>query len=257
MTFLLYLVKVRKALNGNNIEIPYKDLTYGKIIGTCTQEVLNLCNELKMAQQLKMNKTEGSHKKKRSRRRSKEERVARKKSRKCNRFTKDRSGRDLSKVKRYRCGHFGHIASNCKLNKLKTLELDGETYDKVYGLLYTSGLDDNYELDLGLNIEFLDLSDNDNNIDNPCTTCQGNDCNCEDDEIYKLQSQFQDFNMNTITLIISSSSKPFESKKNDSNDFEYAAPYSLKEVDDWFLKRNTFFVKDSSFDDLKIKVQNL
>ncbi|KAG5590797.1 hypothetical protein H5410_041311 [Solanum commersonii] len=52
----LFVERVHKALKGNNIEIPYKDLTYGKIIGTCTQEGLNLCNELKMARQLKMDK---------------------------------------------------------------------------------------------------------------------------------------------------------------------------------------------------------
>ncbi|KAG5590784.1 hypothetical protein H5410_041298 [Solanum commersonii] len=33
---LLFAERVHKALRGNNIEIPYKDLTYGKIIGTCT-----------------------------------------------------------------------------------------------------------------------------------------------------------------------------------------------------------------------------
>ncbi|KAG5599891.1 hypothetical protein H5410_031261, partial [Solanum commersonii] len=203
--------------------------------------------------------TEGSHKKRRSRRRSKEEHEARKSSRKSKRFTKDRSRRDLAKIKCYNCGHFGHIAPNCKLTNLKTLELDGDTYEKVYGLLYTSGSDDDYESNSGSNIELLDLSDNDNNGDNPCTTCQGNDCYFEDDEIYKLQLQFQDFNINTITSdnviellkeitdsklqekIInlatsnearSSSSKPFENKKNDLNNFEYSAPYSLKEVDD-------------------------
>ncbi|KAG5610763.1 hypothetical protein H5410_022044 [Solanum commersonii] len=202
---------------------------------------------------------EGSHRKRRSRRRSKEECEARKSSCKSHRFTKDRSQRDLYKVKCYKCGHLSHIVSNCKLNKLKTLELDGETYEKIYGLLYTSGSDDDYESGSGSDIKLLNLSDNDNNYDNPCTTCQGNTCTCEDDEIYKLQSQFQDFNMNTITSgnviellkevtysklrekIINlatsnesslSSSKPFENKKNNLNDFEYSAPYSLKEVDD-------------------------
>ncbi|KAG5598831.1 hypothetical protein H5410_030201 [Solanum commersonii] len=270
--------KVRKALRGNNVEIPYKDLTYGKIIGTCTQEGLNLCNELKMTRQLKMD-------------------MLREKSQLgdfCAQFdlpdptaksgNKDRSGRDLVKIKCYKCGYLGHIAPNCKQNKLKTLELDGETYEKVYGLLYTSGSNDNYEFNSGSDIELLDLSDNDNNDANPCTTCQDNDCNCENDEIYKLQLQFQDFNMNTITSdnviellkeiidsklrekIIdlaasnetsSSSSKPFENKKNDLSDFENSAPYSLKEAGDHFLKRNTFSEQDSSFDDLKIEVENL
>ncbi|KAG5599888.1 hypothetical protein H5410_031258 [Solanum commersonii] len=38
----LFAERVRKALRGNSIENPYKDLTYGKSIGTCTQEGLNL-----------------------------------------------------------------------------------------------------------------------------------------------------------------------------------------------------------------------
>ncbi|KAG5615881.1 hypothetical protein H5410_015705 [Solanum commersonii] len=270
----------RKTLRGGHGEIPYANLSYGKIIGTCTQEVLNLCNELKMARQLKMDKlretsqlgdlceqfglsnliakssnpdkyykfsrTEGSHRKRKSRRRSKEDCEARKSSRKSNRFTKDRSGRDLSKIKCYKCGKLGHISPNCRLNKLKVLELDEETYEMVYGMLYTSDSDDDYESGLGSNITLFDSSDNDNNHANPCDTFQGQDCHCEDDEIYKLQSQFQDFNMNTIT-----------SDNNDSNDFEYSAPYSLKEVDDRLLKRNTSPEKDSSFNDLKIEVENL
>ncbi|KAG5590097.1 hypothetical protein H5410_040611 [Solanum commersonii] len=121
----LFAERVRKALRGGHGEIPYKDLTYGKNIETCTQEGLNLCNELKMARQLKMDKlkeksqlgdfcaqfglpnpvakngnndkhykssrTEGSHRKRRSRHRSKEECKARKSYRKSHRFTKDRS----------------------------------------------------------------------------------------------------------------------------------------------------------------------
>ncbi|KAG5599899.1 hypothetical protein H5410_031269 [Solanum commersonii] len=222
---LLYAERVRKALRGSHSEIPYANMTYRKIIGTCTQEGLNLCNELKMARQLKMDKLrekfqlgdfceqfglpnpiakegnkgkyyrsskdDDSHRRKRSRHRhtSKEERKARKSSRKSKRFTKDRSGRDLNKVKCYKYGKPGHISPNCKLNKLKTLELDDDTYEKVYGLLYTSGSDDDYESDSGSNIEIFSSSDNDdNNRANPCDTCQGHDCNCEDDEIYKLQS---------------------------------------------------------------------
>ncbi|KAG5632441.1 hypothetical protein H5410_004158 [Solanum commersonii] len=82
----------------------------------------------------------------------------------------------------------------------------------------------------------------------------------------------RDFNMNTITSdnlcentinlattneASSNSSKQFEKWKNDLNDFEYSAPYSLKEVDDRLLKRNTFPESNSSFDDLKIEVKNL
>ncbi|KAG5570684.1 hypothetical protein H5410_060450 [Solanum commersonii] len=37
-------------------EIPYDTYTYGKLIGVCTQEGINLCNELKLSKQLKIDK---------------------------------------------------------------------------------------------------------------------------------------------------------------------------------------------------------
>nr|XP_016504812.1 PREDICTED: uncharacterized protein LOC107822758 [Nicotiana tabacum] len=52
----LFAERVRKTLRGSYGEIPYKDYTYGKLIGICTQEGLNLCNELRLSRQLKMDK---------------------------------------------------------------------------------------------------------------------------------------------------------------------------------------------------------
>nr|XP_016455905.1 PREDICTED: uncharacterized protein LOC107779917 [Nicotiana tabacum] len=169
----LFAERVKKVPRGSYGEIPYRDYTYGKLIGICTQEGLNLCNELRLSRQLKMDKLReksqlgdfctqfglpetSTHKKKkhkyhrypnqdspyrrkRSRYRSKEEREAKKAHRKATRFTKNRSKRDLADIKCYKCGKFGHIAPNCKLQKMKTLGLDNELRDKVYGLLYTSG----------------------------------------------------------------------------------------------------------------------
>ena len=51
----LFSERVKKVLRGYWPEIPYDTLTYGKLIGICTQVGLNLCNVLKLAQQTKSN----------------------------------------------------------------------------------------------------------------------------------------------------------------------------------------------------------
>uniref|UniRef100_M1DS81 Zinc knuckle family protein n=1 Tax=Solanum tuberosum TaxID=4113 RepID=M1DS81_SOLTU len=68
------------------------------------------------------------HRKRRSRRRSREERRTHRKS---NRFTKNRFRQDLAKIKCYKCGKFRHIAPNCRLEKLKTLELEDDMHNKI------------------------------------------------------------------------------------------------------------------------------
>ncbi|KAG5627522.1 hypothetical protein H5410_012740 [Solanum commersonii] len=152
---------VRSLLNENSTnsqgDIPYGAYTYGKLIRACTQEGINLCNEIKLSRQLKIDKLrersqlgdfctqfglpnttikgtkhrdsnksdpDRSHRKRRSRRKSREEREERKTHRKSNRFTKNRSRRELAEIKCYKCGKFGHITLNCKLEKMKALELD-------------------------------------------------------------------------------------------------------------------------------------
>ena len=169
MVFLPCLWKEsRKTLRGDHIEIPYDTLTYGKLIGTCTQEGLNLCNELKLAQQIKRNQMseryklgdfcvqfgiegpfnpnqkifsfeEDQKRKYKKRHRSKwykKKKEATKASRKATRFAWNFSKRDLMNIKCYKCEKFGHLASNCKAEKLKALELNDSTKEKIYEILY-------------------------------------------------------------------------------------------------------------------------
>ncbi|KAG5591044.1 hypothetical protein H5410_041558 [Solanum commersonii] len=49
----LFAERVRKAIRGDNHSINYDNYTYGKLISTCVQEGLSLCNEIKLNQQIK------------------------------------------------------------------------------------------------------------------------------------------------------------------------------------------------------------
>uniref|UniRef100_M1DRF7 Zinc knuckle family protein n=1 Tax=Solanum tuberosum TaxID=4113 RepID=M1DRF7_SOLTU len=52
----LFAERVRKNLRNTVGEIPYRDYTYAKLIAVCTQEGINLCNELKLSRQFKIDK---------------------------------------------------------------------------------------------------------------------------------------------------------------------------------------------------------
>ncbi|KAG5571813.1 hypothetical protein H5410_061579 [Solanum commersonii] len=52
----LFAKRVKKTLRDRKGIIPYSNFTCGKLIGACTEEGINLFNELKLSRQLKMDK---------------------------------------------------------------------------------------------------------------------------------------------------------------------------------------------------------
>jgi len=74
-------------------------------------------------------------------------------------------------------------------------------HDKIYSFLYTSGSESYYDnddyLESGSETDKPETSSNTQTID--ACKCRGDICSCENNEFYKLQSQFEDMNINTIT----------------------------------------------------------
>ncbi|KAG5571196.1 hypothetical protein H5410_060962 [Solanum commersonii] len=173
-----------------------------------------------------------------------------------------------------------HTRSNSSMRS--ETKLKENLHDKVYSFLYTFGSESDYDDD--------DYSESGSEIDKPETSgntqsttidsckCRGDICSCEHDEFYKLQSQFEDLNMKTITsdnvielvkevtdntlrekiIQLAANNKASSSNiiERSKNEFKYSAPYSLSEVNNRLYKQHVV-IRDTSFDDLKGEIEQL
>ncbi|XP_055824317.1 uncharacterized protein LOC129892794 [Solanum dulcamara] len=168
----IFAERVIKTLRGTETKIPYEKLTYGKIISVCTQEGLNVCNEIKMNYHIKKNRLnekqqlgefcdqfafdmpitarkgkvypskEKFYKKSRKvKRRELSKADLKELPKKYRKMYKRKVGKkDYKKnVKCHKCGRYGHYANECKTQKkIKALDLDDKLKDSLCKILLYS-----------------------------------------------------------------------------------------------------------------------
>ncbi|KAK9677788.1 hypothetical protein RND81_11G167100 [Saponaria officinalis] len=232
----LFAERVRTALRGQHNAIPYDNYSYGKLIGTCTEQGLKLCNEIKLTEQIKrQNLTERnqlgdfcgqfgidmpypSHKKRKTFKDSYSKPFYKRKRNKpfIKRNQTDKSGKNPVKpyFKKnfknkpnkknfcFKCNKIGHYAQDCWTKKsISTLEIDDTIKDKLYKLFLNS---DNEEIDSSSSNNEIKKMDNDSyfsdSSDSTCEPClKGKECvKNNNDDLYNLISQFEEHQINVL-----------------------------------------------------------
>ncbi|KAK9663673.1 hypothetical protein RND81_O220300, partial [Saponaria officinalis] len=216
----LFAERVRTVLRGQLNSIPYDTYSYGKLIGTCTEQGLKLCNEIKLTQQIKrqnlaernqlgyfcgqfgMDMSSSSYKRKKSFRESNNKSFYKRKHSKpfFKRNQVDKPKRN--KIVCFKCNKIGHYAKDCWTKKtISTLVIDDNIKDKLYKLFLTSDNDEAYSSSSENEIKNMDndsyFSDSSDSTCEPCL--KGKECvKNNDDDLYNLISQFEEHQINVL-----------------------------------------------------------